>query len=87
MLGHYVMREDYDDTIAEITRRLDLLQRRFEGFDRLRRTGSTIDEQIITDMENNYTRGLEHLHSLKATEQLQEYKTWYKRYLIGGDPA
>lgn len=67
--------------IEEITKRLDLLQQRFDTFERLRSRGSMIDERILEDMGTNYSRGLEHLRSLKAYEELRAYTAWYKRYL------
>lgn len=85
-LGHFVMREDTEDPQVEVMRRLDFLQQRFDGFDRLRRNGATIDEKIIDDMERNYTIGLEHLRSMKCYNELRTYSAWYKRYLNVGDP-
>jgi hypothetical protein len=75
-----------DNPIQGITKRLDFLQERFGTFDRLKKNGSTIDDKIIEDMQTNYTRGLEHLHSLKAYDELRAYKAWYTRYLNIGDP-
>lgn len=75
-----------DNPLEEVTRRLDFLQHRFDSFNRLRRTGAMIDERVFQGMENNYTRGLEHLRTLRAYDELRAYTAWYKRYLSNGDP-
>lgn len=77
-----------DDVVGQLCRKLDDLQDRLKGFDRLKRKGHSLDNDIlkeINNMEESYSMVLEYFHKIKAYNYFREYKAWYVRYLNGGD--
>lgn len=75
-----------DEYLIGITKRLDGVQERLGTLSRLVAKGQPVHQKYVDELENVYTLGLQHLRTLKATEELRAYTTWYARYLNGGDP-
>ena len=70
-----------------ITRRLDVLQMRYDHLTRLQQTNrATVEQKIFSDLTLNYERGLDCLLQLKAKEEYRAYDTWYREHLNGRDP-